>query len=108
MSDPGATARCRSAISAVAVRRGSTTTTDICGRAALAAASRWNSTGWHQARLAPTRTTRSASSRSSYRPGTVSDPNARLWPATDDAMHRREFVSMLAEPMKPFISLLAT
>ncbi len=41
-------------------------------------------------------------------PGTVSAPKARLWPATDDAMQSRELVSMLAEPMKPFISLLAT
>ena len=41
-------------------------------------------------------------------PGTVSAPKARRWPATDEAMHRRELVSMLAEPMKPFISLLAT
>ena len=29
-------------------------------------------------------------------------------PATADAMQRRELVSILAEPMKPFISLLAT
>ena len=28
--------------------------------------------------------------------------------ATADDMHRRELVSMFAEPMKPFISLLAT
>ena len=41
-------------------------------------------------------------------PGTVSEPKARRWPATDDAMHSRELVSILAEPMKPFISLLAT
>ena len=41
-------------------------------------------------------------------PGTVSEPKARRWPATDDAMHSRELVSTLAEPMKPFISLLAT
>jgi hypothetical protein len=27
--------------------------------------------------------------------------------AAAEAMHSREFVSMLAEPMKPFISLLA-
>ena len=39
-SDPGAMARCRSAMSQVAVRRGSITTTFISGRAALAAASR--------------------------------------------------------------------
>ncbi len=31
-----------------------------------------------------------------------------MWPATADAMHSRELVSMLPEPMKPFISLLAT
>ena len=31
-----------------------------------------------------------------------------LMPATEDDMHRRELVSMFAEPMKPFISLLAT
>ena len=30
------------------------------------------------------------------------------WPATEEAMQSRELVSMLAEPMKPFISLLAT
>ena len=42
------------------------------------------------------------------RPGTVSVPKARRWPATDEAMQRRELVSTLAEPMKPFISLLAT
>ena len=35
------------------------------GRARLAASRRWNSTGWHQARLLPTSTTRSASSKSS-------------------------------------------
>ncbi len=51
---------------------------------------------------------RSAESRSSYAPGTVSEPNARLWPTTDDAMQRRELVSTLAEPIKPFISLLGT
>jgi len=42
------------------------------------------------------------------KPGTVSAPKARRWPATDDAMHSRELVSTLLEPMKPFISLLAT
>ena len=31
-----------------------------------------------------------------------------VYPATEDAMHSRELVSMLALPMKPFISLLAT
>ena len=31
-----------------------------------------------------------------------------LEPATAEDMHRRELVSMLAEPMKPFMSLLAT
>jgi hypothetical protein len=41
-------------------------------------------------------------------PGTVSAPKARRWPATEEAMHSRELVSTLAEPMKPFISLLAT
>ena len=49
-------------------------------------------------------------------PAVIGDPasgrSSRLlayrWPATDAAMHRRELVSMLAEPMKPFISLLAT
>ena len=30
------------------------------------------------------------------------------WPATAEAMHSRELVSTLAEPRKPFISLLAT
>jgi len=38
----------------------------------------------------------------------VSEPKARDGPATEEAMHRRELVSTLAEPMKPFISLLAT
>jgi hypothetical protein len=38
----------------------------------------------------------------------VSEPNARICPATDDAMHSRELVSMFAVPMNPFISLLAT
>ena len=37
----GRMGRCRSARSQVAVRRGSMTTTRICGRAALAAARRW-------------------------------------------------------------------
>ena len=41
-------------------------------------------------------------------PGTVSDPKARRWPATEEAMQRRELVSIFAEPIKPFISLLAT
>jgi hypothetical protein len=41
-------------------------------------------------------------------PGTVSAPNARLWPATEDAMQSRELVSMFAELMNPFISLFAT
>ncbi len=54
-----------SAPSQVAVRRGSITTTRMSGRAARAAAMRWNSTGWHQAVLLPTSTSRSASSRSS-------------------------------------------
>ena len=35
-------------------------------------------------------------------------PKARLCPATEEAMQRREFVSTLAAPIKPFISLLAT
>ena len=56
--------RCKSAISVVAVARGSMTTTFV-PRASRAATSRWNSTGWHQARLEPTSTTRSASSMSS-------------------------------------------
>jgi hypothetical protein len=38
----------------------------------------------------------------------VSAPKARLWPATEEAMHSRELVSTFPEPMKPFISLLAT
>ena len=42
------------------------------------------------------------------KPGTVSAPKARRWPATDDAMQSRELVSTLAEPRNPFISLLAT
>jgi hypothetical protein len=95
-------------MSQVSVRRGSITTTRSAGLARLAASRRWNSTGWHQARLLPTRTTSSASSKSSYRPGTVSLPKTRLWPATDEAMQSRELVSMLAVPMKPLISLLAT
>ena len=41
-------------------------------------------------------------------PGTISSPKARLWPATEEAMQSRELVSILALPMKPFISLLAT
>ena len=40
-SEPGARARCRSAISEVAVRRGSMFTTRMAGRAAFAAAMRW-------------------------------------------------------------------
>src|ERR1700722_7993208 len=44
----------------------------------------------------------------SYVPGTTSAPKALRWPATEEAMQRRELVSMLADPMKPFISLLAT
>jgi hypothetical protein len=40
--------------------------------------------------------------------GTMSSPSARIWPATDEAMQRREFVSMLPLPIKPVISLLAT
>jgi hypothetical protein len=31
-----------------------------------------------------------------------------VWPATEEAMHSRELVSMLPLPMKPFINLLAT
>ena len=104
---PGASFRCRSAPSQLAVRRGSITTTRV-PRATRAACSRWCSTGWHQARLLPTSTTRSACSRSSYTPGTTSAPNARTCPATELAMHSREFVSMLAVPTKPFMSLLAT
>ncbi|CAH0222917.1 hypothetical protein ROS9278_02454 [Roseomonas sp. CECT 9278] len=61
---PGSSGRCRSAPAQVAVRRGSTTMTCIEGRAAFAAVTRWNSTGWHQARLLPTSTMVSASSRS--------------------------------------------
>jgi len=38
----------------------------------------------------------------------VAPPNARTCPATALDMQRRELVSMLADPMKPFISLLAT
>ena len=33
--------------------------------------------------------------------------NASLWATTAEAMQSRELVSMLPEPMKPFISLLA-
>ena len=52
-------------LSQVSVRRGSITTIFIVGRARFAASRRWNNTGWHQARLLPTSTTRSASSKSS-------------------------------------------
>ena len=38
----------------------------------------------------------------------MSSPNARLCAATALDMHRRLLVSILALPMKPFISLLAT
>jgi len=38
----------------------------------------------------------------------MSSPNARTWPATEEAMHSRELVSIFAVPMKPFINLLAT
>jgi assimilatory nitrate reductase catalytic subunit len=31
----------------------------------------------------------------------MSSPNARTWPATEEAMHSRELVSMFAVPMKP-------
>ncbi len=41
-------------------------------------------------------------------PGHGVEPKARLCPATDEAMQSRELVSILPEPMKPFISLLAT
>ena len=39
---------------------------------------------------------------------TTSAPNARRWPATEEAMHSREFVSTCGVPMKPLASLLAT
>jgi hypothetical protein len=45
---------------------------------------------------------------SSYEPGTKSSPKARMCPATEEAMHSRELVSILALPMNPFISLFAT
>ncbi len=34
-------------------------------------------------------------------------PKARRWPATEEDMQSRELVSIFAEPMKPFINLLA-
>ena len=91
----------------MAVRRGSITTT-LVPRVARAACIRWNNTGWHQARLLPTSTIRSASSRSSYVLGITSAPIPRICPDTADDMHSRELVSMLALPMNPFISVLAT
>jgi hypothetical protein len=33
---------------------------------------------------------------------------ARMWPATDEAMQSREFESILAVPINPLLSLLAT
>ncbi len=62
---PGASARWRSAISQVAVRRGSIATIRNRGLSRFACASRWNSTGCAQAAFEPTSTTRSLFSTSS-------------------------------------------
>ena len=62
---PGRIARCRSATSQLAVRRGSITTTRMPGRARLAASMRWYSTGWVHAAFEPVSTSRSQHSRSS-------------------------------------------
>ena len=65
MSLPGLIARCRSANSAVSVRRGSTTMIFICGRAARAASMRRNRMGCAHAVLEPAMNRQSARSRSS-------------------------------------------
>ena len=59
VSMPGLIARCRSASSAVAVRRGSITTS-FAPRARRFSCMRRNSTGWHHAAFEPTSTIRSA------------------------------------------------
>ena len=52
-SVPGASGRCRSAICVVAVRRGSSATIFMLGRASRAASMRCRMTGWHHAVLEP-------------------------------------------------------
>jgi hypothetical protein len=64
-SVPGRMARCRSAKHAVSVRRGSTTTIFISGRACLAASMRRKSTGCANAALDPAMKRQSACSMSS-------------------------------------------
>ncbi len=62
---PGRICRCRSAIAAVSVRRGSTTIHFCVGRAAFASSRRRHRIGCAQARLLPVMKTRSASAKSS-------------------------------------------
>ncbi len=62
---PGRICRCRSAIAAVSVLRGSTTIHFWPGRAALASSRRRQRMGWAHARLLPVMKTRSASAKSS-------------------------------------------
>ncbi len=65
ISVPGRICRCRSASSAVSVRRGSTTMVFCCGRCSRAASMRRNRMGCAQAGLAPAMNRQSACSMSS-------------------------------------------
>src|SRR6187549_1270531 len=109
MSLPGRIGKCKSAKSAVSVRRGSTATiTTLSGSRNLRCLIRLKITGWQSAVLVPIKSKQLASSISAYELGGPSEPSDDLYPATADAMHNRELVSKLFVPIKPLASLLAT
>ncbi len=102
-SVPGLMGRYRSARSAVAVRRGSTTMSraPCLSRSAI----RRKRIGWQSAMFEPMTKKRSARSMSSYEPGGPSAPSDCLYPVPADAMHSRELDSMCSPRRYPLTSL---
>ncbi|CQA12503.1 Uncharacterised protein [Mycobacteroides abscessus] len=89
---PGVICRNRSARSAVAVRRGSTTINraPLLSRSAM----RRKRIGWQSAMFAPMTKNRSLCSISEYDPGGPSAPSDWAYPVPALAMHSREFDSI--------------
>lgn len=102
---PGLTWRNRSALAAVAVRRGSTTIS--LAPALTRSIIRRNRIGWQSAMFEPMTRKTSARSKSSYDPGGPSAPSDSLYPAPALAMHSREFDSIWLVRTKPLASLFA-
>ncbi len=65
-------------------------------------------TGWQSAVLVPMSNRQLASSISAYEFGGPSEPSEVLYPATAEAMQRRELVSKLLVPRKSFRQFIGT